>query len=356
MNEELSLKTKTLKESNRKKVLFLIISLVVTFLVTISVLFVGSSNMPFLEAIKALFHKSSDMNNRIIWNIRIPRILAAIIAGSGLSLAGLMMQSNLHNDIASPSTIGVSSASVLGANIGIIVLGGGLSIGTGTEFGKGSNPYITSLFAFLFAMISIFILLGLSSAKKWRVSFIVLVGVALSSIWAALTTLIQYFATESGLASAVIWTFGDLGRATYKEDLIMAIVVILSAVFFEVYSNKYNAILSGDNNASSLGVNVKALRVTSLILAGLITATCVAFLGTIAFVGVIIPHIIKRILGNDHKFVIPASMIGGALLLVLADTLSRGVANGTTFPVGAITSLLGAPFFVALIFKRREND
>ena len=153
----------------------------------------------------------------------------------------------------------------------------------------------------------------------------------------------------------MVWSFGDLGRATYRKDLIMLAVVVVGVVFFALMSWKYNALLSGEATAKTMGINVEGLRFLSLLLSSVITAVCVSFLGVIGFVGIICPHVTKKILGQDHRVTIPVSCLSGSLLLVLADTLSRSMGNGSALPVGAITSLLGAPFFIAIIFSKKEG-
>ena len=203
---------------------------------------------------------------------------------------------------------------------------------------------------------SIILILGLCRLRSFRPGVVVLAGIAIGSVWTAATTILQFYATDVGLSAAVIWTFGDLGRATYKTDAIMAIVVVVGIAFFSIMSWKFNALLSGDAAASSLGVNVNLLRFVSMLLASVITAVCVSYLGIIGFVGIICPHVVKKILGQDHRFAIPASVFVGSILLLLADTLSRSIGNGSALPVGAITSLLGAPFFLVIIlFKKGES-
>ncbi|MBQ2228207.1 MAG: iron ABC transporter permease [Firmicutes bacterium] len=156
-----------------------------------------------------------------------------------------------------------------------------------------------------------------------------------------------------GLSAAVIWTFGDLGRATYRTDAIMAAVVLAGLVYFALASWRLNALLSGDAAAKSMGVSVERLRFFSMLAASLITAVCVSFLGMIGFVGIICPHVVKRLLGQDHRVTLPASALAGSILLLLADTFARSVGQGSALPVGAITSLLGAPFFLAILFSRK---
>lgn len=321
-------------------------------------LFVGSSGMTMSECLAALAKNSTAANNRIIWNIRIPRILAAVIAGAGLSVSGLIMQTSLNNPMASPSTLGVSNAAVFGANLSIIAFAGGF-LATGnnlTNYTVGANPYATSLIAFLFSALSILLILGLCRLKDFSPGVVVLAGIAVGSIWTAGTTLLQFYATDVGLSAAVIWNFGDLGRATYRTDLLMFGVVALGSAFFLLMSWRYNVLLSGDAAAETMGVHVGRLRFVSLLLASLITAVCVSFLGVIGFVGIICPHVTKKLLGQDHRFAVPASMLNGSLLLLLADTLSRSMGKGSALPVGAVTTLLGAPFFVAIIFSKRGNQ
>ncbi len=320
-------------------------------------LFVGSSNMSLGDAFAALAKKGSSANNRIIWNIRIPRVLAAVIAGAGLSASGLVMQTNLNNPMASPSTLGVSNAAVFGANLSIIAFSGGFrSTGNNVaNFAAGANPYATSLMAFIFSTLSILLILGLCRMRSFSPNVVVLAGLAVGAVWTAATTILQFYATDVGLSAAVIWNFGDLGRATYRTDAIMLAAVAAGLIIFSLLSWRYNVLLSGDASAKSMGVNVDALRFVSMLAASVITAVCVSFLGVIGFVGVICPHVTKKLLGQDHRYSIPVSALCGSLLLLLADTLSRSMGSGSALPVGAITSLLGAPFFVAVIFSKKED-
>lgn len=323
----------------------------------IGCLFVGSSNLSFGEALDALLGRGSSAQSRIIWKIRVPRVLAAIIAGAGLSVAGLVMQTTLNNSMASPSTLGVSNAAVFGANLSIIAFAGGF-LATGNNlnrFDAGANPYATSVLAFSFAALSVLLILGLCTFRAFSPNVVVLAGIAIGAVWTAATTVLQFYATDVGLSAAVVWSFGDLGRATYRTDGIMAAVVIGGLIYFLLMSWKYNALLSGEATAKTMGIHVESLRFVSLLLASLITAACVSFLGVIGFVGVICPHITKRVLGQDHRVTLPVSCLSGSLLLLLADTLARSIGSGSALPVGAITSLLGAPFFIAILFRRKEK-
>lgn len=325
---------------------------------SLACVFVGSSNMTVSDCLSALLKEGSPANIRIVWNIRIPRVLAAIIAGAGLSVSGLVMQTTLNNTMASPSTLGVSNAAVFGANLSIIAFAGGfLSTGNNlTNYAVGANPFATSLMAFLFSTASILIILALCRLRSFSPGVVVLAGIAIGSVWNAATTILQFYATDVGLSAAVIWNFGDLGRATYKTDLIMLAAVVIGFTFFMLMSWRFNALLSGESTARTMGVNVDGLRFASMLLASVITAVCVSFLGVIGFVGVICPHVAKKLLGQDHRVTVPVAALCGSLLLLGADTLSRSLGSGSALPVGAITSLLGAPFFIAVIFSKKEGE
>ena len=198
------------------------------------------------------------------------------------------------------------------------------------------------------------LLVAVGVSLEVKANVVVLAGIAVGAMWTAATTVLQFYATDVGLSAAVIWSFGDLGRATYRTDWIMLAVVAAGTVFFMLLAWRYNALLSGGDTAGTLGVNVALLRFASLLTASVMTAVCVSFLGIIGFVGIICPHTVKRLMGQDHRWTIPASALSGSLLLLLADLLSRSLGSGSALPVGAITSLLGAPFFLTIIFARRE--
>ena len=346
-----------LRKQNRRNRLVILAMLISVLVVGVACLFVGSSNLSFQDALKALLGGGNDAPGRIIWKIRVPRILAAIIAGAGLGVSGLVMQTTLNNAMASPSTLGVSNAAVFGANLSIIAFAGGfLSTGHNiSAFDAGANPYATSLLAFVFSTLSILLILGLCTLRSFSPNVVVLSGMTIGSVWTAATTILQFYATDVGLSAAVVWSFGDLGRATYSTDLLMFAVVLAGTVYFMLMAWRLNALLSGEATAKTMGIHVERLRFVSLLLASVITAACVSFLGIIGFVGIICPHVTKKLLGQDHRVTIPATCLCGSLLLLLADTLSRSMGSGSALPVGAITSLLGAPFFLAIIFSRKEN-
>ncbi|MBQ0038722.1 MAG: iron ABC transporter permease [Clostridiales bacterium] len=346
------------RKMRRKNALIILAALVLVAAAGFVCLLVGSSHMGWRQGLAALLGHGSDAEIRILRAIRVPRVLAALIAGAGLSVSGLIMQTTLNNAMAAPSTLGVSNAAVFGANLSIIAFSGGfLSTGHNlANFAFGANPYATGLMAFLFSALSVLIILALLSVRAFSPGVVVLSGIAMGSVWTAATTVLQFYATDVGLSAAVIWSFGDLGRATYRTDAIMLFVVAAGLVFFLLMAWRYNALLSGEATARSMGIRVDALRFASLLLSSMITAVCVSFLGIIGFVGIICPHVTKKLLGQDHRLSIPVSALCGSFLLLLADTLSRTLGGGAALPVGAITSLLGAPFFVAIILTKKEHS
>lgn len=339
-----------------KKLAIIFILLALVFLFFVVSVFVGSGTLSFKEVFLAIFNKGSETARLIVRRIRFPRVIAALIAGGGLAVSGLVMQTVLKNPLASPTTLGVSNAAVFGANFAIIVVGAGAFHSTHGSWLSISNPYLVSTFSFLSAIIAAGSILLLARLKNLNASAIVLAGVAVSAIFQAGTTLIQYFASDTQVASAVYWTFGDLGRASYKTDLIMFIVVAVSTLFFFLKRWDFSAMSGGLAYAKTLGVNTRFMTIMSLLLASLITSVTVSFLGIIGFVGLTAPQFMKRIVGDDYRFILPSSFLAGALLLLISDILGRLPIFGTSVPVGVVTSLIGGPVFLAILLRRKKNE
>ena len=339
-----------------KKIAIILILLALVFLFFVVSVFVGSGTLSFKEVFLAIFNKGSETARLIVRRIRFPRVIAALIAGGGLAVSGLVMQTVLKNPLASPTTLGVSNAAVFGANFAIIVVGAGAFHSTHGSWLSISNPYLVSTFSFLSAIIAAGSILFLARLKNLNASAIVLAGVAVSAIFQAGTTLIQYFASDTQVASAVYWAFGDLGRASYKTDLIMFIAVAVSTLFFFLKRWDFSAMSGGIAYAKTLGVNTRFMTIMSLLLASLITSVTVSFLGIIGFVGLTAPQFMKRIVGDDYRFLLPSSFLAGALLLLISDILGRLPIFGTSVPVGVVTSLIGGPVFLAILLRRKKNE
>ncbi|MCR4911219.1 MAG: iron ABC transporter permease [Bacilli bacterium] len=339
---------------SKKRVLTITILSIIVIALFIASIFIGSSHISFMEGLEGLFGIGDKANIIIVQKIRLPRIFAAVLAGIGLSISGVIMQTMSNNVMASPTTLGVSNAAVLGANIAIIILGGGMIVVNGGNI-VINNPYFVSGIAFVMALASTLLVLGLSRIHKFNNATTVLVGITFGTFCTGVTSLIQYFASDTALQTAVYWSFGDLGRANYVDDIIMLVVVAVSLAFFLIFSHRYNAMLLGEDVTSTLGINLNVFRFISLLLASLITAVCVSLLGIIGFIGLIVPQVMRKIVGNDHKFLLIGSSLLGASTLLFSDIIARILLNGFSLPVGAVTSILGAPIFIIILLMGRKK-
>jgi len=334
-----------------KKTVLILILCALLLVVAIFAMNSGAMELDPTDIVKTLMSIGTEISSVVVWRIRLPRVLAAVIAGAGLAVAGCVMQNNLRNPLASPSTLGISSAAAFGANIAIIVLGAGTVQSSAAQPIIVNNPYLVTIFAFAFSMGATMIILLLSRMRSFSPESIVLAGVALSSLFGAGTTLIQYFAESVQIAAAIFWTFGDLGRAGWTEVYILAAVVGLAMIYFMMKRWDYNALDNGADAAKSLGVNVEQTRFGGILVSSMITAVTVSFLGVIGFIGLVAPQMVRRIIGGDHRFLIPISALMGALLLLVSVTFARTIISPIILPVGAVTSFLGAPLFLYLLLK-----
>lgn len=261
------------------------------------------------------------------------------------------MQSILRNPLGSPFTLGISNAGAFGAAVSVIVLGTGEIHSTVAGAITINNPYVTTIMAFLFCMLATAVILMISRIRGASPEVMVLTGVALSSLFTAGTMFLQYFASDTQLAAVVFWTFGDVSRADWSELGLMTLLVLLSTVYFMTNRWNYNAIDAGNETAQGLGVNVKRVRLYGMTISALITAVIVAFLGVIGFVGLVCPHMVRRIIGDDQRFLIPGSCVTGALLLLASDTVARLIVAPYVLPVAVLTAFMGAPVFIYLIVR-----
>ena len=325
--------------------------LVLTLVLMVVAINAGAAETNPLQVLRALLGLESGISSVVIWNIRLPRVVAGVVAGFGLAVAGNVMQTNLRNPLASPFTLGISNAAAFGANLAIVLLGAGAVYSSTQDAVFIANPYTVTISAFVFSIIAMLLILSLARLRKFSPESVVLAGVAFNSLFAAGSTLLQYFAEDLQVAAMVFWTFGDLGRVSWQEVLILSTITVVGLIYFLFHRWDYNALESGEDTARGLGVDVDRVRFGGLLVASLITAVAVAFMGIIGFIGLIAPQIMRRILGTDHRFLIPASAITGAALLLFADTLARTIISPMVLPVGAITSFFGAPLFLFILAK-----
>ncbi len=342
------------KELVRKRAIFVTFSLIFLTLALIYSLCVGSFQLDVKTVILALIGKVTGSAENIIWNIRLPRVLMAVVAGAGLALSGLITQTVLRNPLASPFTLGISSAAAFGAALAI-VCGAGATLKTFLGGFQITHFYFVILSAFIFSLIATFAILALSKMKGMAPAVTVLAGLAILFLFSAATSLIQYFGTTEQVAAIVFWLFGSLSKTTWLSFEVMTLVFFMCLFITYKWCWKFNALYLNDEVAKSLGVNAKKLRLIGMVMASLLTATAVSFLGVISFVCLVSPHIARLALGGDHKYLIPSSCLIGACILLVADTASRSLFLPLTLPVGILTSFLGVPLFIYLIIKRGER-
>ena len=312
----------------------------------------GSIRIPFGDVVSYIFRLDAAGPGRIIWEVRMPRIAGAILAGAGLSLSGTVMQSVLRNSLASPYTLGLSSAAAFGASFAIVFL----DAGTGTTSTIIiSRSFTVAASAMAFCAISTLAILLLTVFTRITSESMVLAGIAIGSLFSAGLTLMQYLADSVQLASIVAWTFGDLGRADWQ--FLKIILTAFIPVFLILYYLRwnFNALDSGEDSANGLGIRTGALRITAMAAASLLSAIIVSFFGIIAFIGLIGPHIARRLIGGDHRFLLIASPLIGSCILLAADTAARTVLSPMVLPVGILTSICGGPLFIWLLLSGRRG-
>ncbi|WOX55533.1 iron ABC transporter permease [Methanoculleus palmolei] len=338
-----------------KRALFLAaLVLILAALVGVAVT-LGSANLPvadsYLAILAGLFPGAVDLPDRmvesnavgIVWGWRLHRVLFAIVAGFGLAIAGTVMQGVLRNPLASPFTLGIASAASCGASVAII-LGAGLL----------SGGYLVIGNAFLFAMLAAGAIYGMARLKGMGSETMILAGIALMYLFSAVTSFLQYLGTSEKVQEVVFWMFGSLDKSSWpKLGLVTAVVVaVVPLLLWRAWD--LNALAEGDETAKSLGVPVERSMAGFMLAASLVTAVIICFTGTIGFIGLVAPHITRMVIGADHRTLIPASGLVGAVILLGADCLARTVIPGAIIPVGIMTAFLGIPFFVYLFMRRRD--
>lgn len=281
----------------------------------------------------------------IILNIRLPRVLMAVVIGAGLAISGTVMQAIVRNPLADPYILGISSGSSVGATAAIL-------LGTFAVFGN----YGISIGAFLGAVAaSIFVFLVAFSGKgSGSTVKLLLAGMAVSAIGSSFTSFMVYTANDAeGIRDVTFWTMGSLTSATWDMLPVPTVTVLLIGGFFLTQFRVLDVMLLGEEAATTLGVNILRLRKIYMVLTACITGVMVATVGTIGFVGLIIPHIVRMFTGSDHQYLMPATALGGAIFLVWCDVFARIFLNNVELPIGVVTGIIGGPFFIYLMLTKR---
>ena len=312
---------------------------------------VGTVSISWLEALSAIFgNASSAQIDTILFDIRLPRILLAIFVGAVLASTGAVMQGLFRNPLADPSLIGVSSGASVGASIMIVTAGGAI------QGGALVGLSLVSIGAFVGGFLATLLVYRLAtSGMGTSVTTMLLAGIAIGALAGALNSLLSYFSDNDMLRQISLWQMGNLSGASWLKVSIMGVVAVLLMSLFPRDSKALNALLLGESEARHLGINVQWVKRRLIALTALGVGVSVAVAGLVGFVGLIMPHIIRLMIGPDHRWLIPASGLAGAVLLVIADSLARVVVIPAELPTGILTAILGAPFFVVLLLQQRKD-
>lgn len=333
----------------KQKILYLSVGFLLLLCLLIFVLIdlaTGAKGFSFEDLYKIItFNKLKEWY--IFYEIRLPRALSAIIVGIILGVGGVVTQNVLRNPLATPFTLGISHAAAFGASFAIIVL----------DAQRGNSEYqiYLVLFCALFSSLaSLAVILALSFYARLSTSSIILAGISMGALFHALSMLVQYFADDTQLASAVVWSFGDISKTNYNDITILTFLCIPIYIFFQLKALDLNVLLFGDDEGKNLGIKTKNLRILILFFASFITAIATSFVGVIAFIGLVAPHLVRLVLKNDYRILVPLSALMGAILLVLANIGSKTILLPLDIPVGILTPFIGVPMLLFLLVKKAK--
>ncbi len=304
----------------------------------------GSLDISPLGIIDVFLGGGSELENQVIWHFRLPRTVMALFVGAGLAVSGVAMQGLFRNPMASPFILGLSSGAAFGAALAMV-------------FGIAIMPgYLaTPSMAFLFCLLTLMLVYNIARVGgKVPVETLLLAGIAVGAFFSALVNLMTYLAGDE-MEGIVFWMMGDLTQFGWSDVRIVIPMVLVGGAIIMYYSRDLNAMMLGDNHAQNLGIEVGKVRVHILVACALSTAAAVSFVGIIGFVGLVIPHVMRLMVGPDHRILVPTSIIAGGAFLILADVLARFVLQPQVLPIGIITALIGAPYFVYLLRRRRRE-
>ncbi|SNY93162.1 iron complex transport system permease protein [Cohaesibacter sp. ES.047] len=332
-----------------------LVGLVLLVLLSVFAVSLGANDISLAEAFQILLGpvlpdnliaEVSVLQEKVVLQLRLPRIVMAIVGGAGLSVAGVMMQGITRNPLVSPFTVGLSPAAAFGAALAIL-------------FGALQLPHVGTYMivggAFASSLICAGIVLGIAGFSGISATTIILAGIGLTYLFSAFTATLQFVATQEQLAAIVHWTFGSLNAAGWEEVGFSAVMLAIAAPVFWRMAWALNAMAAGEETAASLGYDLKSIRLVTALLSVLVTACIIAFTGVIGFIGLVSPHIARMLIGNDHRWLVPFSMIVGAVLLLVADTIGRSLFSPAVIPVGIVVAYVGVPLFVHLILRQRRR-
>ncbi len=326
-------------------VCLLLVALFVSFSVDLCV---GPTNIGINDVINALFMpETTDYKTvAVIWQIRMPMAVMALVVGAMLSVAGPQMQTILNNPLASPFTLGISAAASFGA---------ALALSLGIAILPAATEVVVPLNAFIVAMLTAVLIHFLSMMRGVSIQTVLLLGIALVFTFNALLSLVQFISSAEALSAVVFWTMGSLLKATWDKIIISSFILLVIFPLFIYRSWELTAMRLGDERAESLGIKIGRLRLETLLLVSLIAAVPISFVGTIGFIGLVAPHVARLLIGDDQRFFLFASLLCGSLMLSLGSIASKVLLSGAIIPIGIVTSLVGIPFFMFLIFSTKKQ-
>ena len=332
------------RRRRRRVITFAVVSIALLILIILSAA-IGQYSIAPSDVIQGFFARfgladslDDPLDAGTLWNIRLPRIALGVLVGSALAVAGAVMQAVFSNPLAEPGIIGVSSGAAVGASCAIVFF----------PFALGGFAVPVAAFATgLVAAFAVYVL-SLHDGKTEPLT-LVLTGIAVTAVCTALTSIFTYIAPSTARDQIVFWQMGSLNAASWKQVWIVGSVVILALIWALVISRRLDILALGEKAAGHVGINVQLLRGSAIVLATLLTAAAVSYAGVIAFVGLIVPHIMRLALGPLNRFLIPASLLGGAVLITASDLVARTLINFQDLPIGIFTALVGGPVFFILL-------
>jgi len=337
--------------------LVLAVMLVMTFFVSLSI---GQVTIPIKDISIILFkkvglfstYKTNSVYETVLWSIRLPRLITTVLIGAALAISGAALQGLFRNPLVEPGLIGVSSGAALAVVI-LIVFGSAFSLNEGSI---GMN-FLMPAFAFCGGLIATLVVMKIGSqVGKTNIAVLILAGVAINAFAGALMGLVIFNADENQLRMFTFWTLGDLSGASWQSLLIAAPLLILSSLWLLTFQNPLNAIAIGEAEAFHMGVDVEKVKKSIVFFSALAVGISVSLAGIIGFIGLVVPHLIRVIFQSDNRLVLPASLLGGPLLLLLADLASRTLVAPSELPIGVVTALVGAPFFIFLLSRAKKKN
>ena len=345
---------KEYQNKTKKKILWALIFVGLTFIASVYSLSISTFTMSFGEAYQILINhilgieptETMDIiRDKIVVGLTAPRTIAAVLVGGILAVNGAVMQSITKNPLADPYTIGISSAALFGTSLSIAL---GISI---IPFLEGDSALTAN--AFLFALIPAMAIVFVSSFRKMSPNMMILIGIGMMYLFSAATTFVKFNASEEALQEIYEWGLGTLSKIEWDSIIPLIAAFVLAVVAFIILSNRINVLSAGDNMAKSLGEDPVRIRVICFILVSITTAVAVCYTGTVGFVGLVAPHIARLFVGSDNKSLIPVSAILGSIMIIATDVLVRMLPGG--LPCGVMTALIGAPIFVFILYKQRRR-